>query len=251
MINTMMTAKEIYEKVILDPMYATCNKLERERHSKLAQIYHLGEKAYYEKAKYDIVERLSKNDFFTTWVNNGYKNIFEGKTANNVFAWVDYFLDEPQREYSESENPDIVARLRKKTESRYYHQFIAFLSDSAIYYWLQEQVDLLTDSYADYFASRNALRAYEKVENQLIEKGYYDSQKGWLNSVVSLQALIKKLYIHHYFKSSYTGAANPYKKLYPFIEHHFHISVNQNFEKARMEKVEVLYYIQDIDIKPL
>ena len=242
-----MTAKELYEKAISEPMYATYVRQEKQKHLKLAQEYYLGEKAYYEKVKFDIVEGLSDNDFFTAWANNGYKNIFEEPTVTNVFAWVDYFIEED----SKSERPELVAKYRKKVEERYCKKFSEFSGESTIYYWLQKQIDSLTDNYSDYFASRTALKEYEKVENQLMNKGYFDPQKGWIKNVVALQALIKKLYTHHYFNRKYTGAANPYKGLYPFIEQHFHITVNQNFEKARMERVEVQFYIRDIAIKPL
>lgn len=245
-----MTAQELYEKAISEPIYSTHIRVQLTKHLHLAPMYPLGEKAYYEKAMYDILQDLSINHFYTTWVNNGYKNIFEGDVAKNVFAWVDDFIKNNSEE--ESENPKVVAKLRKIDENFYRKQFSEFSSSSTIYYWLQKRLNLLTDAYSNYFASRKALNEYEKVENQLVEKGYYDYQKGWLNNVVTLQALIKKLYEHHYFSKIYTGkTSNPYKGLYPFIESHFHINVGQNFERSRVLKVETLYYIKDIYIKPL
>ncbi len=245
-----MTAQELYESAINEPMYSTYIRIELTKHSQLAPMYPLGEKAYYEKAMYDILQSLSGNHFYTTWVNNGYKNIFEGDVAKNVFAWVDDFIKKFSRE--ESEDPKVVASLREIDEDFYRKQFSEFSSSSTIYYWLQERLNSLTDAYSNYFASRKALNEYEKVENQLVEKGYYDHQKGWLKNVVTLQALIKKLHLLHYFSKTYTGkTSNPYKGLYPFIENHFHINVGQNFEHRRMSKVELSYYIKDIYIKPL
>lgn len=254
-----MTAKEILEKVKNDSSIELYIQTIIRRHQQLVSSYPSGEKAYYMNERYKIVKKMEQNLFFTTWINSGYENIFAGEGVQSVLSWIDMeiqeYVDELKQEVQEvgiSISDEKLEEKRKRKEERFSTIISNFFFHYGVYKWLDSQLKELTDDHEKYFASKRALHEYNKIEYQLIEHGFYDTKQGWLKNIVTLQALIKRLYRYRYFNVNCTGkSSNPYKGIYSFIETHFKIPPRQNFEKKRMSRIDESYYISSIEITPL
>lgn len=95
----------------------------------------------------------------------------------------------------------------------------------------------------------NTVKEYYKIEQQLIENELFDYDTGWKGTTIELQALILKLRLNCYFNKNKIFK-HDYKQIQPLLDRYKKKYIQQ-FEAARINKIEDNKYLPQIRITPI